>query len=471
MRRWLDAVSEFGGRRPLLAVFVVAAIGCTASGAQEGSKPASPASQSPVRVAEAPAQKPAEPVQKPAEAPSAAPARVANPRVAEALRYDPADPLANLETADSLDRSARAQKKVDPPKRGCAVVEEPRPVWPETGIANIAAADNEFVIAGYATRGDAEQLFVVRVTAAGKLQPVATENLKVRHMAKRVAGPGLAADTSQGITVAYTDGRGKLLVQRLRGASVGAAAELEIGDGMDTRFTPAVTYAKRGALIAYTVGSTPMRSTLVRLDPQNKVISTHDITPAAMGAAAPAFVAGASPPVIVTADARSGMSPIARVALDAEGTPGTPEVAVPVGMMSQPPELAAAQSGEGTYVGYAGVGSAATSAVGVVRVGPKVGAPEALVKGTAYGALHLDAAASKQAVFFAMDAPTTAGKTPQHEIQVVRMDAQGAGPVLKIAAESGDATNAAIARASDASVGVVFSAKDGVYFAKLACAE
>jgi hypothetical protein len=140
-------------------------------------------------------------------------------------------------------------------------------------------------------------------------------------------------------------------------------------------------------------------------------------------------------------------------------------------MMSQPPELAAAQSGDGTYVGYAGVGSAATSAVGVVQVGPKVGAPEALVKGTAYGALHLDAAASKQAVFFAMDAPTTAGKTPQHEIQVVRMDAQGAGPALRIAAESGDATNAAIARASDASVGVVFSAKDGVYFAKLACAD
>jgi hypothetical protein len=463
-------------RYQLQALIVLAALGCTASGAQEpgtkpGSlKPAAPLSapkSAPPSAAEAP--RAAEPA--PAEPALPAPVRVTNPRVAEALRYDPADPLANLETADALDRPARAKKKLNPPKRGCAIVDEPRPVWPETGIANLAAVGDEFVVAGYATRGEEERLFVVRVTAAGKLEPLATETLKVRHPMKRVAGPGLAVDASQGITVAYTDGRGKLFVQRLRGASRGAAASVELGDGVDTRFSPAVAYAKRGALIAYTVGSTPMRSTLVRLDTQNRVISTHDITPAAMGAAAPAFVAGASPPMLVTADARSGMSPIARVTLDAEGNPSVPEVAVPVGMMSQPPELAAAQSGAGTYVGYAGVGSAATSAVGLVRVLPKVGTPEPLVKGTAYGALHLDAAASRQAVFFAMDAPTTTGKAPQHEIQVIRVDAQGAGPALRIAAASGDATHAAIARAADASIGVVFSAQDGVYFARLACVE
>jgi hypothetical protein len=400
---------------------------------------------------------------------------VQNPRVAEALRYDPADPLANLESADALDQSARAnnskKKKLVVPARGCAVTEDPRPVWPESGIASLAAGDDgEFVVAGYATRETQERLFVVRITAAGRLEPVATETLEAPHSVKRVAGPGIATDASQGITVAFTDGRGKLLVQRLRAGAQGAAATHELTSGVDTRFAPAVAYAKRGALIAYTLGTTPMRSLLMRLDPKGDVIGTHDITPAAMGAAAPAFVAGASPPVLVTADARSGLSPIARVALDAEGKPGAPEVAVPVGMMSQPPELAAAQSGAGTYIGYAGIGSAATSALGVVKVAPKVGAPEALVKGTAYGALHLDAAASKQAVYFAMDAPLTAGKAPQHEIRVVRLDAQGTGPVLRIAAASGDATHAAIARGSDQSVGVVFSAKDGVYFVRLACA-
>ncbi|HET6335795.1 MAG TPA: hypothetical protein VFG30_21365 [Polyangiales bacterium] len=462
-------------RYQLQVSMVLAALGCTGPKAEDAkSSPillaqTAPAPKSAPAAAPVPAA-PKAPAQV-GEAPALpAPVRVTNPRVAEALRYDPADPLANLETADALDRQARTKRKVDPPKRGCAVVEEPRPVWSETGIANVAASGDEFVVAGYVTRGEEERLFVVRITAAGKLEPIATETLKVRHAVKRVAGPGLAADGSQGITVAYTDGRGKLFVQRLRG-TYGAAAELELGDGVDTRFSPAVAYAKRGALIAYTVGSTPMRSTLVRLDPQNRVISTHDITPAAMGAAAPAFVAGASPPILVTADARSGMSPIARVVLDAEGNPSTPEVAVPVGMMSQPPELAAAQSGAGTYVGYTGVGSAATSAVGLVKVSPKVGAPEPLVKGTAYGPLHLDAAASKQAVYFAMDAPTTAGKSPQHDIQVIRVDAQGVGPALRIAAASGDATNAAIARAKDGTIGVVFSAQDGVYFAKLACVD
>jgi hypothetical protein len=455
--------------RSLRVTLLFAAVGC--SQGADGPSPVLLAQTAPVpKGASAPPSAAAPPAPQPSAAALPEPVRVTNPRVAEALRYDPADPLANLESADALDPQLRNKKRGDLPKRGCVVVEEPRPVWTETGIANVAAFDDEFVVAGYASRGAEERLFVVRVTAAGKLEPIATDTLKSPHSVKRVAGPGLAADSSHGITVAYTDGRGKLLVQRLRG-SYGAAASLELGDGVDTRFTPAVAYAKRGALIAYTIGSTPMRSTLVRLDPSDKVISTHDITPAAMGAAAPAFVAGASPPVLVTADARNGMSPIARVNLDAEGNPSTPEVAVPVGMMSQPPELAAAQSGAGTFVGYAGVGSAATSAVGLVRVAPKVGAPEPLVKGTAYGALHLDAAASKQSVYFAMDAPTTAGKTPQHEIQVVRVDAQGTGPVLKIAAPNGDATHAAIARAKDGSVGVAFTAADGVYFAKLACVD
>lgn len=459
-------------RYPLHVSLVLAGLGCTGSGAQDSGAQKGQFAQF-AQPAKAPTPAPVAPpaAPKPAPEPAAlpAPTPVTNPRVAEALRYDPADPLANLESADALDQRARKKGKLDVPKRGCAVAEDPRPVWSEPGIASVAAVGDDFVVAGYSMRGEAERMFVVRVTAAGRLEPLATDTLKVKHPTKRVAGPGIAGDASQGITVAYTDGAGKLLVQRLRG-SYGAAATIEIGSGVDTRFAPAVAFAKRGALIAYTVGSTPMRSTLVRLDPDNRVISTHDITPAAMGAAAPAFVRGASPPMLVTADARSGMSPIARVTLDAEGNPGTPEVAVPVGMMSQPPELAAAQSGAGTFVGYAGVGSAATSAVGLVKVAPKIGAPEPLVKGTAYGALHLDATASKQAVFFAMDAPTTAGKAPQHEIQVVRVDANGAGPTLRIPAASGDATHAAIARSQNASVAVVFSAQDGVYFAKLACA-
>jgi hypothetical protein len=449
-------------RRHRLLVSVIVAWGCAASDAQE------PAAQVPAR---APLPAGARPRREVAPPPLIAPT-VANPQVAEALRYDPADPLANLESADVLDRALRTKNKpaAKVPARGCATTEDPRAVWSEPGVATVAANGGDFIVAGYAARGGEERLFVVRVAASGKLEPVATEKLAVPHPGKRVAGPGLAADPAQGVTVAFTDGAGKLQMQQLRG-SRGAGATRTLGSGVDTRFEPAVAYARRGALIAYTLGSTPMRSMLVRLDPQGQAISTHDITPAAMGAAAPAFVVGASPLMLVTADARSGMSPIARVALDSEGNPGTPEVAVPVGMMSQPPELAAAQSGAGTFIGYTGVGSAATSAVGMVKVLPKVGAPEPLVKGTAYGALHIDAAASSGAVYFAADAPVTVGKEPKHEIRIVRVDGQGAGPVLQIAASAGDATHAAIARGDDGTLAVVFSAQDGVYLARVRCAD
>lgn len=457
-------VTSRRARRALSLLALPLAFGCTASGAQEPGRarpkpaaPSAPAAPKPMAAEPAPV--------------APAPVTVANPRVAEALNYDPDDPLGNLESADALDRMAHPKRRdvAAIPKRGCAITEDARPVWPEAGIASLAADGGEYVVAGYTSRAQDERLFVVRITADGKFEPLATEVVRERHGPKRVAAPGVAVDAGQGITVAFTDGRGNLLAQRLRGASRGASATLELAQGVDTRFTPAVAYGKRGALVAYTLGTTPMRSMLLRLDADGRKLATHDVTPAAMGAAAPAFVAGASPPVLITADARSGMSPISRVALDSEGKPGASEVAVPVGMMSQPPELAAAMSGGGLFVGYAGLGAAATSAIGLVRLTPKVGAPEAMVKGTAYGELHLDAAASKRAVFFAMDAPTTAGKSPQHEIRVVRVDAQGAGPALRIAAASGDATHASIAYGQGGSVGVVFSAQDGVYFVKLAC--
>ena len=85
-----------------------------------------------------------------------------------------------------------------------------------------------------------------------------------------------------------------------------------------------------------------MRSMLVRLGPKGDVLATHDVTPAAMGAAAPTFMRG-NELALITADPRNGLSPIARTPLDLEGKPGTAEVAAPVGMMSQPPQLSAAQ--------------------------------------------------------------------------------------------------------------------------------
>jgi hypothetical protein len=394
-------------------------------------------------------------------------------QVQEALRYDPADPLSNLEAADVLDRGAaraRKAKLVKPAARSCALQEEPRRVWSKPGIASLVAFDTGFVLAGYTRAGEAEQVFVVHVTGEGKLEPIASLPLPVPHPGERVAAPGLAADSAHGVTVAYTDGAGELFMQVLRvGAAPGGGHATSLGKGVDTRFAPAVDYVERGALIAYTLGTTPMRSTLVRIGVKGDVIATHNVTPAGMAAAAPTFVRGASPRALVTADPRNGMSPISRTPLDAEGKPGTVELTAPVGMMSQPPQLSAAQSDFGAYVLYSGMGSAATSAIGLVRIGPKVGAPEAFVKGTAYGALHNAAVALPNAILVAADAPLTPGKQPKHALQLALLDAKGLGPALRVESPSGDATHVALAEGR-AEIGVAFSAPDGVYWGTVRCA-
>lgn len=410
----------------------------------------------------------------PAPSPVAAPAAAGDGVIAQALAYDPADPLAELEKADALDRGAGQARDddVEIPARGCALLRAPRRVWPVPAVATVAADGADFVVAGYAREGSAERLFVVQLTAAGALAPVASVVVVPPHPAPRAAPPGLAVSAKQGATLAYTTGGGVLLLQRLRlGEAHGAGSSVELARGVDTRFAPAVAHDARVGLVAYTLGTTPMRTTLARIGPRGEVLGTHDVTPAAMAAAAPAFVQGANPLVLVTADPRDGMSPIARTVLAKDGVPRTPEVAAPVSMMSQPAQLTAAAADFGSFVGYTGLGAAATSAVGIVQIGPRSGAPEALVKGTAYGALHVAAVGAGNAVIFAADTPTTPGKNPQHEITVTRIDARGRGAPLSVASPSGDATNVAIARAADGGIAVVFTGKDALYLAKVRCAE
>jgi hypothetical protein len=146
-------------------------------------------------------------------------------------------------------------------------------------------------------------------------------------------------------------------------------------------------------------------------------------------------------------------------------------VAAPVGMMSQPPQLSAAAADFGAYVTYAGLGSASTSAIGLVKIAPKAASPEAFIKGTAYGALYSAALGVGGAILIAADAPLTAGKDPKHELQIALLDAKGRGPTLRVSAPSGDATHVALASDDDDRVGLSFSAPDGVYFAILRCAR
>jgi hypothetical protein len=434
-----------------------------------------PSAQPPVGPAPLAAALAVEPVAEAHLPPSAAaPIARDNARVSDALRYDPADPLADLERADELDRGA-AQARGAPaaiPARGCALDGQARRIWPAPGIANVAAFGDDFVVTGYARDAQTERVFVVHVTAAGEAAPVASVRVEPPHAVRRSAGPGIAASLQHGARIAYTTGAGVLLTQLLQvGASRGAGASLELARGVDTRFAPAVSLGKRATLIAYTLGSTPMRTKLARIGPKGDVLEVHDVTPQAMGAAAPAFVQGSEPLLLVTADARDGMSPIARTQLDDGGVPRGTEVAASVGMMSEPPQLTAAGASFGGFVGYAGLGAAATSAIGLVQISPKGGAPAAMVKGTAYGTLRVAATSAGDRLYFAADTPLAPGKNPKRSITLLPIDAQGRGTSLTISSPSGDAAHVSIARAQDGRLALVWNGGDAVYLAYARCDE
>jgi hypothetical protein len=394
--------------------------------------------------------------------------------VEKALEYDPKDPLGDLESADAIDRLAHggAREKnagAKPPAGGCVVVDEGRRVWPAKGPSAIAAVGGgDFVVAGYATRDGREQLFVVRVPPDQLPEPVIALDISPALPRARTAAPGLAVRDVNDISVATIDGAGKLIVRRLRLGRAGHGAPIELATGVDARFAPAVAQYQNRTLVAWTAGTTPMRTLLARVSSDDTVLSTGDLTPPSMGAAAPTFVSGASPPVLVAVDARNGMSPLLRIDFGADAVPQAAQVALPLSIVSAPPQLAAASSSIGTYAAFAGMGSAATSAVGLVAIAPIAGTPSAIVKGTAYGPLYLSAAAAPRALIFAADAPTKPGKEPPHEIHVhvVGMQGPGAATVLH---GPGTAEQVAIARDDGGDVGVVFSGDSGVYVARLRC--
>jgi hypothetical protein len=435
--------------------------------ARGAATPATPATPS------APSAQPGTAKPAPEEPASAGPAEPAAEldEVQKALAYDPKDPLGNLEAADALDRMARAPAvaaDVKPKRGSCAIADAGRRVWPAPGPSAIAAVGRDFVIAGYATREGREQLFVVRSSDKGVTEPIAAFEIKPPYPRERPAPPALSVRDENDIVVAFTDGAGKLWARRLRMGRGGTSPPVEIASGVDTRFAPALAASSDHTLLAWTTGTTPMHTELAVLSLEGQVRARHDVTPTSLGACAPSFVSGANPPVLLALDAHEGMSPILRVDMGAHGEPQPTQIALPVGMVSAPPRLAAASSSVGTYVGYTGLGSAATSAIGLVAIAPVPGSPQALIKGTAYGALHVSAVAGPRALVFAADAPTQAGKDPPHEIHVHVIGAAGPGPATVVSAEGG-AARAAIARAEGGVLGLAFTARAGVYLARLRC--
>jgi hypothetical protein len=439
--------------------------GCGGAPKKDSPEPAGPTSQVAGRVT-------APTAAAPTPAPAPAPAPAAPPDVEAALAYDDADPLGNLEAADALDRMGKVEPlpATKAPKGSCAVLEAGRRVWPLPGPVAIAALASGFAVAGYTKKGESsEQLFLVSVPVNGLPEPIATLTINPPLKIKRIAPPGLAARTQNDVVLAFTDGNGALRARRMRMAVAGHGASLQIAPSVDTRFAPALTMSQDRTLIAYTVGSTPMRTMLATLAGDGKLEEQRDVTPTSMGACAPAFVAGAEPPVLLMLDARDGLSPLLRLDLAADGSSSeAAQVVTPVSTVANPAELAAASSSIGTHVAYTGIGSAATSAIGLLSIAPIVGTPEAIVPGTAYGQLHASAASAPRGVIMVTTAPLTPTKDPELELHanVIGVTGKGADAVVRV---PGGANHPAVARDDAGNVAVAYSTPSGTFVAFLRC--
>lgn len=356
---------------------------------------------------------------------------------------------------------------------GCAEVGDRAVVWPRPGPVAVGVHGSGFVVAGYARGSDEgqEEVFVARVAPEGRASPLSRAKVAPPLRAERRAGPGLLVDGTRA-WIASVDGKGVLGVARLDLNRPGASMRSDpVAEGADARFAPSLVRIGDVVSIAWVDGQgTPMRVKVTRVDLGGKVRSTHEVTLEAMGAAAPVFVDGASPPVLVFIDPRAGMSPLVRVPMGSDGVPRTGRVALSVGQAPEPPDVAAAVTPQGVAVAYTAIGSGATTAVGLVRLESPTQAPTPLVRGTGYGDLSVAAAALPQAALFVAEAPTARERRAPRRLHVRRVDAAGAGPALTLESST-TAVHPSVARRSDGTIAVAFATEENVRVAFLRCDE
>jgi len=363
------------------------------------------------------------------------------------------------------------------PPHGCvAITRAPTRVLASGGPASITATVGGFVVAGYVPGATSEEVVAVRLSPSSPTSPLATLTLGAGTTTPRVAPPMVMALDNGRVLVAATDARGAVRVVMLGVSSPTMRPELRtIGRGADLRFAPAIAALRGGAAaIAYTDGSgTPMRVRLAVVRPDLSIAATHDLTPQSLGASAPVVDTLAEVPEIVFLDARGGLSPVVRVALGEDGTPRTAQIDRPLSTVSEPAHIAAAHVGPRRFVAYTAIGRAATSAIGVVELGGTLPA-EPLVPGVGYGVLQLGAVSAPAAAIFVVTRPVPGAAAADRfnaQTLVRVVDAAGIGPELAVTAAEERVSHAAIARATDGTIGVAYTTSAGVSVAWLRCAD
>jgi hypothetical protein len=266
-----------------------------------------------------------------------------------------------------------------------------------------------------------------------------------------------------GDTVAIVDAEHRV---RLRAGSEWKV----VGEGASTRFDLALARASDRWAIAWTdERSTPMRVRARIVDAEGTGDPAQDLTPPGSGAAAPRFVRGSDPPVLVFIDPRAAISVVHGSTLS-NNTFGTARVLRPVSNAAEPPEIAAVHIGDADWIAFTAVGSIAMTAVGLVRAGDQA-APIPIVPGRGYGPLHVDVEADGARAIFAADSPLAAPPTSPREIAVRILRDGALSDAIPIRGSNGEASHARIARADDGRIAIGFLSGGSAYAAIGRCAD
>lgn len=353
------------------------------------------------------------------------------------------------------------------PEEGCELG-EPMLVFAGDAWVDVAAFERSFIVAGVSRTGSGEHAFAVGIVA-GSPRQLARRALDDDVMAgHRRAPPALAIADRRG-ALAFVDGRRRLLITffdagrttPLRFASVAESASLD--------FSPALVWSGAAIYAAWTVETSGGRRVFGRRVPDGGSMSDPvDVTPSSGGAAAPGFVAGASPPRLVFLDPREATSVALRVDVSSSGLGGT-EVSRPISLVTDPPIMASVRMHGTDWLVYTGIGNIATTAVGFV---PLVGAaaPAAVVEGTGYGTLHVDVDGFGDGAVIVSDAPQASPVGSPREVHLRIADASGAlEPPVVIRGPRGTAARARVA-AGPGGIAVAFIDEDGAYVVIGRCA-
>lgn len=361
------------------------------------------------------------------------------------------------------------------------IVDEPQRVWAAAAPPALTLDSGAAIVAGYTVEGDHDVVFVAQWSPGRPPSPLRRVALTGRAPDDRRSAPPALLSLGDGrVVLAYADAAGRVAVRAIRrGDAVGAGEQpVPVGEGADLRFAPALARIGDRVAVAWTDGRvTPMHLRVAMLDATMRVLGEpRDVTPTSMGAAAPAFVSGASAPLLLFIDPRRGISPIHRLELDANGPRGESRVIVSTGVAPDRPVLAAALAGDRPLVAWAVVGRAATTAIGLARLESTWNAyarpPEPLVPGTAYTPLSVSAVRlDHAAAVFATDRPTAAAVSPPVQVAVRVVRPEGAlGAPLTVSGPDGTSRSAVLASLGDRRVVLAFRDGGGTFVSRLDCA-